>query len=137
MRAPVGWIDEKRILVEGSDEYNIVDSQSLNILKCIDRKADHTWLKMPRGACLGPNGEIAFTSRKDRYSNPPQGASISLYSSEGEPIRTITISSEVNVQGMEYDGSKWYLTEGDQLYVLNADGELQARYTLKLSPSWF
>lgn len=137
MRAPVGWIDEKRILVEGSDEYNIVDSQSLNKLRRIDRKADHTWLKMPRSACLGPNGEIAFTSRKDRYSNPPQGASISLYSSEGEPIRTIAISSEVNVQGMEYDGSKWFLTEGDQLYVLNADGELLARYTLKLSPSWF
>ncbi|MCU0713195.1 MAG: hypothetical protein MUC43_14135 [Pirellula sp.] len=132
MRAPVGWIDEKRILVEGSDEYNIVDSQSLNILKRIDRKSDHTWLNMPRGACLGPNGEIAFTSRKDRYSNPPH-----LYSSEGEPIRTIAISSEVNVQGMEYDGSKWFLTEGDQLYVLNADGELLARYTLKLNPSWF
>jgi hypothetical protein len=137
MSAPVGWIDEKGILCRGSDEYNIVDSQSLNILKRIDRKADHTWLKMPRSACIGPDGEIAIASRKDWYSNQPQGASISLYSSEGEPIRTVAISSEVNVQGMEYDGSKWFLTEGDQLYILNADGELLARYTLKLNPSWF
>jgi hypothetical protein len=130
---PIRWLGPIHLLQETYDELQILDTNTRKPVKTISRKPDNSWLDRIYFVSVAPSGQFAVYCRFDNHAIPKQLDSISIYKPNGEPLRTIPISG-LYIDGLEYDGEFLFVTDNELLYILNTDGQLIGKYSLKLIP---
>jgi len=69
------------------------------LLRTILRRPDGSWLRWPMFAAVAPDGSFALATRPDRESSrnePSLPAALSIYSVNGDPVRTVRLPLSVD-----------------------------------------
>ena len=116
-------VDSKWLLYQpGTDrslglthEAAVLLDANLDVVKEIVRRPDGNWLNRPSRACFAPDGSFAVLD----------AGAVSLYDREGEPMRTIRLSSLVGrFPRLAYNGERIVLIGDDFVMIYDAGGKL-------------
>jgi sugar lactone lactonase YvrE len=118
----------EQILVLGYHDAFLVDGNG-KVERTIQRRPNHKWLEDPRGASVAPDGSFAIMTDGRSWSEKPW--QVNLYSSVGEPVRTVTMPSNCENSCFAFTG-KYLATRSDSdICLFKATGEP----LLKFSPA--
>ena len=111
---------EGRLLVLGYHEAFIVDNQD-KVLQKIQRRPDRNWLEHPQQASVAPDGSFAIVSGEGFSTDRPWF--VSLYSPEGEPVRTVPMPAACNKYVFAFTGKYLVSCTKTEICLFSASGE--------------
>jgi hypothetical protein len=101
------------------------------VVRTIERGADDNWLVGPHAASFAPDGSFAILAVTSRnFRDGP--VTINLYTAKGDPVRTITLPGpdRWSYPSFAYDGKRLAVVGDEVVLILNADGQVEGRFTL-------
>jgi sugar lactone lactonase YvrE len=103
--------DHKVLLVDGAK----------GATRTITRRPDGRWLDDLRHAAVGRDGSLAVTSGS--YLRPREPVTVSLYTRDGEPLRTIGLPGFVSLSHrFDYDGERLVVTGKGKVALFDRSG---------------
>jgi hypothetical protein len=115
--------------VLGYEKVYLIDGTGATI-RTIMRRADGFWLEHPENASVAADGSLAIVSR-DRSRLDDGVLAVSLYSPQGEPIRTFTLptTDEWSFPRIAYDGKRVVLAGEKAIVLFEATGKILGQFT--------
>ena len=101
------------------------------VARTIMRRADGFWLEDPHTASVAADGSIAILSISGGVRLHGGELAVSLYSPQGEPIRTFALPSSVkwSFPRIAYDGKRVVVAEAKAIVLFDASGKTVGRFT--------
>ena len=118
--------------VLGYEKVYLVDGAG-KAIRTVARRADRLWLERPETASVAPDGSIAVVSRAKGAILGARGEdpiAVSLYSPQGEPIRTFTLPSSIawSVARLAYDGQRVVVVGEKEVFLFDVSGKVVGRF---------
>jgi hypothetical protein len=116
--------------VTGYEKVYLIDSKG-TVIRTIARRADGVWLDHPGRASVAADGSIALVSGSKRARLNGGGLAVSLYSPQGDPIRTFNLPESVkwHFPDVAYDGKRVVLTGEKAIVIFDTLGKAIGRFT--------
>ena len=116
--------------VVGYEKVYLIDEKGA-VVRTITRRADDFWLEHPDSASTAPDGSIAVLSRGKGRRRDDGELAVSLYSPEGDPIRTFTLPKTFSwyFPRIAYDGKRVVITGNKGIVLFDASGKLLGQFT--------
>lgn len=126
--------------VLGYEKLFLVDGPGA-VVRTITRRADRFWLEHPEKASVASDGSIAVVSSGKSIFDVEKGEiAVSLYSPQGDPIRTFILppSIEWSFSRIAYDGKRVVVTGTKSIVVFEASGKVLGQFTPSGDPdAWW
>jgi hypothetical protein len=113
------------------DQDPLLISPDGELLRRIARRPDGQWLESHREGAVAPDGALALTtSTEASWSEIESPWAVSLFSAQGEPIRTLTLPAAFKGRLFAYDGRDLLFARDGEVCVMDAEGHPRQRLLL-------